>query len=193
MAKVNKDLIISNGKLRGAKEATTVIVTEGGNFNALDSYMNAAMRKLATTGQSLKAFKTAYAAHKAAVDAKTAPRTEAASLATGLDSRNAPHSSKSVGDARRATGTPAKKAEAAKPAAKKAAEPKGDKAPAAADTRKLVMVAKAENPHREDSNRAKAFEAARKAKTVADYSAAGSFAKPKYIAVWEKAGLIKVG
>lgn len=191
MAKVNKDAIISNGRLKGAKEPTTVVVSEGGNFHALDIYMSRELRSLCQPKGSMAAFKKAYAANVKAVDAKQAPRQEAASLAAGLDSRSAPHSSKSVGDQRRAAGTPAKKAEPAAP--KKAAAPKAEKAAPAADTRKLTMAAKAENPHREDSNRHKAFEAARKAKTVADYSAAGSFAKPKYIAVWEKAGLIKVG
>lgn len=57
------------------------------------------------------------------------------------------------------------------------------------DTRKIKIVIR-ENPHREGTSRHAAFEAARTAKTVADYAATGN--KPKYIAVWKKSGHIQV-
>lgn len=58
----------------------------------------------------------------------------------------------------------------------------------AADTRTIKAVKP--NPHKEGSNRYKAFEAAVAAKTVADYLATGH--KAKYIERWRKSGHIEV-
>lgn len=57
------------------------------------------------------------------------------------------------------------------------------------DTRKLTILKK-ENPYREGSGRASAFNALKGAKTVQDYVDAGG--KKKYIARWEEEGLISV-
>lgn len=163
-----KDTIISNGKLRGAKEATTVIVTEGGNFNALDAFMSKGLREMAQPGKSLAAFKKAYDANAKAVQAHKAPRQEPTSLATGLTGRNAPHSSKAVGDNNRAASKGAAKA----PAAPKAPAAKKD-APASRSAdhgQKLTVLVKAKDSGlRPDSGRYVKLLAAEKAKTVGDW------------------------
>lgn len=50
------------------------------------------------------------------------------------------------------------------------------------------IVVKGANPHRKGTARYKAFEAARKAATVADYTATGN--KTKYLKRWQDAGLV---
>lgn len=52
------------------------------------------------------------------------------------------------------------------------------------------IVVKGTNPHRKGTLRYKAFEAARKAQTVADYAATGF--KTKYLKRWEEAGLLAI-
>lgn len=55
------------------------------------------------------------------------------------------------------------------------------------DGRKITAVVK-ENPHREGCGRYEAYEAMQGCKTAGDYYATGH--KPKYLAVWDEAGLI---
>lgn len=71
-------------------------------------------------------------------------------------------------------------------ALKKAREAQKDAGP---DTRKITMLVK-ENPYREGTKRAEAFEAAKKAKTVQDYKDSGGPAK--YINRWDSEGIIKL-
>lgn len=54
-----------------------------------------------------------------------------------------------------------------------------------------IKVIDATNPHRKDSRRANAFDAAVKAGTVDKYKAS-PFAKPKYLQRWQAMGLIKL-
>lgn len=171
-----KNTINSFGKLRGAKEATSVVTAEGGaRIQVLDKYLNADMRKLAAPGQDITAFEKALAVHQKAVDAHTAPSQAGAKLATGLTGRNAPHSSKAVGDGARAANKGAAKAPTAKAAAapKAKAAPKADKAPASRTAdhgQKLTVLVKAKDSGlRPDSGRYVKLQAAEKAKTVGDW------------------------
>lgn len=84
-----------------------------------------------------------------------------------------------------ATKAPAKKA------AKKAAKdtPEVGVSRYADDQRKIKVLIK-ENPHREATGRAAAFDAVKESKTVADYAATGN--KPKYLADWVERGHISL-
>ena len=73
-------------------------------------------------------------------------------------------------------------------AEKKAKAPKAERV-SKSDDRKLIVHTKV-NPHREGSNRYKAYEIAKSSKKVADYMENGG--KGKYLARWEKAGLIEL-
>lgn len=92
---------------------------------------------------------------------------------------------------------PAKLVKNADKAAKKPAKVKAEKAKKAPkaervakdDNRKITVHTKP-NPHREGSGRYEAYEAVKKAKRVSDYLAEGH--KPKYLARWEKDGLISI-
>lgn len=163
-----KNTINSFGKLRGAKLSTSVVATEGGErLEVLDKYMNADMRKLASPGNDIGAFKKALAPHVKAVDAKLAPQQGGAKLATGLTGRNAPHSSKAVHDdlPKSAPKAPTVKAPAGK--AKAAAKGAG---PAKDDNAKLTVLVKAKDSGlRADSGRYAKLALAEKAKTVADW------------------------
>lgn len=79
--------------------------------------------------------------------------------------------------------TPEKKAKATK-------EPKEDKE--YSDAHKKITVLNKENPHKADSNRAKAFVHMLKSKTVGDYTAGGATCKHKYLAKWAEKGSIKL-
>jgi hypothetical protein len=58
------------------------------------------------------------------------------------------------------------------------------------DTRKIKILNK-ENPYRENSGRAAAFNALKGAKTVEDYKSAGG--KTKYLSRWAEEGRISLG
>lgn len=123
-------------------------------------------------------------------------------LARGLDGRNAPHSSKAVGDNRAAAkklpGLEEAKAHLTN-APKPAAAPKTDKAakraeraaPKAGDDRKITVLDKAFTFGAEGTERRQSWDKCAKAKTVADYLAAGG--KAKYLPRWAGSGVIKLG
>jgi hypothetical protein len=86
---------------------------------------------------------------------------------------------------------PAKAEKAAKAA--KAEKPEGASAGRAhkySDDTKIAVLIK-ENPHREGTTRAEAFDAVVGCKTVGDYYATGH--KTKYLGDWETSGHIKIG
>lgn len=143
----------------------------------------------AKLGQSFRAFKELWEAEKKASPGK---------LAQGLDGRNAPHSSKAVGDrAAAAKGSNKtdkalvrKAAEQAKKAERKAA--KAEKAaPKADDNRKITVLDKKFSYGRPESNRNTAWLACKSSKTVAEYAAKGGALK--YLPRWVSAGAIKLG
>ena len=85
---------------------------------------------------------------------------------------------------------PAAKAAPAKAPAAKAAPAAKEAKVAAVDKRKITVLNK-ENPHREGSGRAEAFDALKSSKTVQDYVESGH--KEKYLESWSKSGHIKIG
>lgn len=113
-------------------------------------------------------------------------------LARGLDSRNAPHSAKAVAD-NKAKEKPATKAEKAKPAprADKKAATAAKAAPKSDDARKITVLDKKFTYGKEGTTRRSSWDACTKAKTVADYAAAGGALK--YLPRWAASGAIKLG
>lgn len=69
------------------------------------------------------------------------------------------------------------------------AKARAARAEAGPDTRKITILKK-ENPYREGSNRAAAFDALKGAKTVEDYI--GNGGKKKYLSRWAEDGIIKL-
>lgn len=134
-------------------------------------------------------------------EAKAKELTEAAKapghLAKGVDSRNSPHSAKSVAD-RKAKERPLTKAaqndhRAIKEAkARKAkAERAAKAAPKADDDRKITVVDKKFAYGKEGTSRRASWDACTKSKTVAEYAAKGGALK--YLPRWTAAGAIKLG
>lgn len=180
-----KSDVISECK-NNASGAPHIMVTAPGHptIGIPQNRMNAELNKLAKVGGSYKAVVAAYEKAK-----KEAPAT----LATGLDGRNAPHASKAVQD-RKAAAKPAPAAKAVAAQAKKAerkeaavakAAPKGD------DTRKITIVKKDFAFGRDGTARRQSWDTALKSATVAAYIAKGGAAK--YLPRWVAAGAVKLG
>lgn len=152
--------------------------------------LNPMLRELAKVGGSM-----------AAVRQWILEKNAGAKLANGLTGRNAPNCGAALQDAKaklakgKATPqVPALKGMAPlgiKPKAAKADKPAKAPKVTADDTRKLVIVDKKFTFGGEGTSRRAAWNATTKAKTVADYIAAGG--ARKYLARWEKAGAIKLG
>lgn len=85
---------------------------------------------------------------------------------------------------------PAKAPKAEKPAKAPAGVEGAGRAHKYEDGTKIAVLIK-ENPHREGTTRAEAFDAVVGCKTVGDYYAAGH--KTKYLGDWEASGHIKIG
>lgn len=144
----------------------------------------------AKLGMSYKAFKAVYESEHDSRQGK---------LASGLDGRNAPQSAASVakhrGSAKATNKADAvtQKAPAPAKAAKEARKAKRAEtaAPKADDTRKIAVVDKKFTYGKEGTSRRASWDACTKAKTVADYAAAGGAVK--YLPRWVAAGAIKLG
>lgn len=148
----------------------------------------AELRKVAVVGGSLKAVSAAI---------KAMPPKEA-TLAKGIDSRNAPHSVKAHADNKRAARGAKAEAPAKAPKADKAtakAERKAARAAKAApksdDSRKITIVDKKFTFGGEGTTRRASWDAVKSGSTVADYVKAGG--KAKYLPRWVSAGAIKLG
>jgi len=78
--------------------------------------------------------------------------------------------------------------QATKPTTNSGKQPRARRSAYTEDQHRIVV--KGANPHRKGSSRYKAYEAARKARTVADYAATGF--KAKYLRRWQEAGLLAI-
>jgi len=93
--------------------------------------------------------------------------------------------------ARKSKDTEATEQKTRKRAKKTAEEPVEEAGPRTIggfDPSAKIKVLIKENPHREGSKRALAFESAKAAKTVADYEG-----KPKYLSAWVESGHLQIG
>lgn len=184
-----RDQIVVNEDAPNGAAYRMVGVTDGQPLMIPKHKFVGALAEAAKLGSSFKAFRELWEAEKKASPGK---------LAQGLDGRNAPHSSKAVGDrAAAAKGTnkadkvQARKAtEQAKKADRKANRA-AKAAPKADDNRKITIVDKKFTYGKEGTSRNASWIACTKSKTVADYAKAGGALK--YLGRWVSAGAIKLG
>lgn len=186
----NPDAIVQSSGMKGG-DMHFVKSAGGDTLTFPTGAWTGAIREASEIGQS-------FAALKALVDALPKPTKGKAELARGVESRKAPHSAKALSDANGAARGANKadkaalvaKAKATKAAARKA-ERTAKASPKADDTRKITVLDKKFTYGREGTARRAAWDACAKAKTVADYAAAGGALK--YLPRWTAAGAIKLG
>lgn len=183
------DLIVTCEPLTSDPENYMLIGRSGANTTVPKSKFIGAVRDAGQLGQSYRKFTELWAETK-----KNSPAT----LAGGLDGRNAPHSSKAVSDKRgaakgtnKADKVQARKAtEQVKKAERKAVRAE-KAAPKADDNRKIAIVDKKFSYGKEGSARNASWLACKGSKTVAEYAAKGGALK--YLPRWVSAGAIKLG
>lgn len=147
------------------------------------------IKRIAREDRCPRAFTVAYGEDQMT---KTQTTTATTKLARGVDAQNSPQSAKAVADNRAKNAAAAKgaaPAKAAKTAAK--AERKAKSEAVNTDSTKITILNKDFTFGREGSGRNLSWIAAKKAKTVGAYIAAGG--ARKYLARWQSAGAIKLG